>query len=182
MSFIAHAISPGLTVVGGDFEPPFFETVVLSSFTDTITKTTRADGKKVKQNRIGVVITSLTYTGTITGGKVQFTADGGATWKTAAADYSRAYFDQDGQVLPGTADGIPVLINTVPAFVSFEIHGMGLLVPTMVRAADMTVSTSHVNQIAGMSRAAETHDGFRIILTGTSVDITGGTMYVGYFD
>lgn len=186
---IELAVSQGFNVASAAeiaaamaFDIPFFDCVLLSSFTNTITKVLRNDGKEVKQNRIHVTIKDLTFTGTITGTRLQLTDDGGVTWKTGANDYRYAEVDQSGFVNPVDVDGLKILTNTVPTHASFELHGMSLLVPTMFRASDMTISTTIVKQISGVRKAAEANNGFRVIFDGTSVDITGGTMYVGYWD
>lgn len=170
-----------LAPVVGEIAGEYFEKVSLPQFPDTVTHTIRGDGKQVNSARITVVVDGFTFTGTITGSKLQFTTDGGSTWKDGASDYEEASYDRSNNVLAASVDGMIIMSNNTPDSFNFELLGMGLLVPTMMRAADMTISATECRSIHGYRRVAEVNNGFRIIFSGTAVNITGGTMYLAYW-
>jgi hypothetical protein len=147
-----------------------------------MTKTTDSGGNKLNlRNKINVVWRNVTFTGTITGVLLQVRVKSTGLWETTSGDYVDWYWDGTTEQAPTDGTGIKLTTSTAPTDIGFELFGLGLPVPAEVEARDLTVHATLARHIGGQTTSAEIFDAFRIVLNGTSPDLTGGTQYVIYY-
>ena len=171
----------GGDAANGYYVPTYeVDTVANLVSSDMITRTTDGTNNLNLRNKIQVVIRNLTFTGTLTGITVQVREQSGGTWRTAGTSYEYQWLSAGTDQTVTAGAGVPITQLAVPTDLSFQIRGLGIAVPTMIWAWEMTAAQDE-KWISGWATDAEVCDAFRIVFTGTSLNFTGGTFEAIYF-